>query len=285
MADDTSKGISNIQVQGEKLLVIEDVLGWEKVRKLASDHKVKALGMLSGFLFKPKADEIAIVYEEKRYQAFWHIVGNSYFEYKRKVRYHVPVETVVEDVTFMDKVSVVNKNDRTFEIEGIEHCKENYQQEVMVDAQTDQPGDFSKYLKSPKRVIQTTDELTTDGTNVVNLETKASFLVRKVLNDLVKPIKADQVLDEKIAIEELSLYFYPVYTFEYHWQPKDKKVLVEFDGVTTEIRKGRKLTDKLRDSFTTDELFEFAKEVANFVPGGGLAMMAGRKAIQIATKK
>jgi hypothetical protein len=246
---------------------------------------VKALGMLSGFLFKPKADEIAIVYEEKRYQAFWHIVGNSYFEYKRKVRYHVPVETVVEDVTFMDKVSVVNKNDRTFEIEGIEHCKENYQQEVMVDAQTDQPGDFSKYLKSPKRVIQTTDELTTDGTNVVNLETKASFLVRKVLNDLVKPIKADQVLDEKIAIEELSLYFYPVYTFEYHWQPKDKKVLVEFDGVTTEIRKGRKLTDKLRDSFTTDELFEFAKEVANFVPGGGLAMMAGRKAIQIATKK
>ena len=285
MADDTSKGISNIQVQGEKLLVIEDVLGWEKVRKLASDHKVKALGMLSGFLFKPKAEEINIVYEEKRYQAFWHIVGNSYFEYKRKVRYHVPVETVVEDVTFMDKVSVVNKNDRTFEIEGIEHCKENYQQEVMVDAQTDQPGDFSKYLKSPKRVIQTTDELTTDGTNVVNLETKASFLVRKVLNDLVKPIKADQVLDEKIAIEELSLYFYPVYTFEYHWQPKDKKVLVEFDGVTTEVRKGRKLTDKLRDSFTTDELFEFAKEVANFVPGGGLAMMAGRKAIQIATKK
>jgi hypothetical protein len=225
------------------------------------------------------------VYEEKRYQAFWHIVGNSYFEYKRKVRYHVPVETVVEDVTFMDKVSVVNKNDRTFEIEGIEHCKENYQQEVMVDAQTDLPGDFAKYLKAPKSEIQSTDELSVDGASIVNLETKASFLVRKVLNDLVKPIKADQILDEKIAIEELSLYFYPVYTFEYYWQPKDKRVLVEFDGVTTEIRKGRKLTDKLRDSFTTDELFEFAKEVANFVPGGGLAMMAGRKAIQIATKK
>jgi len=285
MAEDTSKGISNIQVQGEKLLVIEDVLGWEKVRKLAGDHKVKALGMLSGFLFKPKAEEISIVYEEKRYQAFWHIVGNSYFEYKRKVRYHVPVETVVEDVTFMDKVCVVNKNDHTFEIEGIEHCKENYQQEVMVDAQTDMPGDFAKYLKSVKREIQSTDELMTDGASIVNLETKASFLVRKVLNDLVKPIKADQILDEKIAIEELSLYFYPVYTFEYYWQPKDKRVLVEFDGVTTEVRKGRKLTDKLRDSFTTDELFEFAKEVANFVPGGGLAMMAGRKAIQIATKK
>lgn len=285
MAEDTSKGISSIRVQGEKLLVIDDVLGWGKVRKLAGDHKVKALGMLSGFLFKPKAEEISIVYEEKRYQAFWHIVGNSYFEYKRKVRYHVPVQTVVEDVTFMDKMCVVNTNDRTFEIEGVEHCKENYQQEVMVDAQTDQPGDFSKYLTSPMRVIQSTDELMEDGTSIVNLETKASFLVRKVLNDLVKPIKADQILDEKIAIEELSLYFYPVYTFEYYWQPKDKRVLVEFDGVTTEIRKGRKLTDKLRDSFTTDELFEFAKEVANFVPGGGLAMMAGRKAIQIAKKK
>ena len=286
MADEGSqKGISNIQVQGEKLLTLDDVLGWDKVRKLAGDHKVKAFGMISSFLFKPKEEEISIVYEEKRYQAFWHIVGNSFFEYKRKVRYHVPVQTVVEDVTFMDKNCVVNKNNGTFEIEGIEHCKENYRQEIMVDAQTDQAGDFSKYLVSPKHEIQTTDDLTKDGTSVVNLETKASFLVRKVLNDLVKPIKADQILDEKIAIEELSLYFYPVYTFEYFWQPKEKRVLVEFDGVTTEIRKGRKLTDKLRDSFTTDELFEFAKEVANFVPGGGLAMMAGRKAIQIASKK
>lgn len=285
MGDENKKGIGNIQVQGEKLLLLQDAFGWDKVRELAEGHKVKAFGMISNFLFKPKEEEITIVYEEKRYQAFWHIIGSSYFEYKRKVRYKVPVETVVEDVTFQSENYRVDKNDNTFEIEGIEHCKENYREEVMVDAQTDQPAEFTQYLKYPTKVIASTDELTADGTGVVNLQTKASFLVRKVLNDLVKPIKADQILDEKIEIVELSLYFYPIYTFEYHWVPKDKKAMVEFDGVTGEMRKGRKLTDKLRNSFTSEELFDFAKEAANFFPGVGLAMMAGRKAIQIAKKR
>jgi hypothetical protein len=279
------QGISNINVEGEKLLLLSDSLGWEKARETAASYKVKAMGMVAGFLFKPKADDISIVYEEKRYQAFWHIIGHSYFEYKRRVNYRVPVETVVEDVTFQDKNYLVEKSSHTFEIDGIEHCKENYREDVMVDAQSDQPGDFARYIKFPAKQIQSTEELTSDGTAVVNLLTKASFLVRKVLNELVKPIKADQILDEKIGIQELSLYFYPVYTFEYLWQAKDKRVIIEFDGVTGEIRKGRKISDKLRNSFTNDELFEFAKEVANFVPGGGLAMMAGRKAIQIAQQK
>jgi len=280
----TGGGISNIKVEGEKLLLIEDALGWEKVRKQAEDYKVKAMGMLQSFLFQPKKDDITISYEEKRYQAFWHIVGMSYFEYKRKARYKVPVETVVQDVTYEEKEYKVDK-DHTFGIEGIEHCKEGYREEIMVDAQTDQPQDFKKYFQYPTREIKSTDELTADGTPVVNLETKASFLVRKILNQLVKPIKADTILDEKIGIETLSLYFYPIYTFEFFWEAKNKRSIVEFDGVTTEIRKGRKISDQLRNSFTSDELFDFAKEVANFVPGGGLAMMAGRKAIQMATKK
>ena len=276
--------MGNIKVEGEKLLVLQDNLGWDKVRGNAHKHKVKAFGMVSNFLFKPKEEEIEITYEEKRYEAFWHISGNSYFEYKRRVNYKVPVETVVEDVEFEGKDYKVKKADNTFEISGIEHCKENYREEVMVDANTDQPGEFTSYLKHPTKVITSTDELTAEGTMVANIETKASFLVRKVLNDLVKPIKADEVLDEKIVIEECSLYFYPVYTFEYHWKGKDKKVLVEFDGVNGEIRKGHKLTDKLRNSFTSEELFEFAKEAANFFPGVGLAMMAGRKAYQMAKK-
>lgn len=280
----TGAGISNIKVEGEKLLLIEDSLGWEKVRKQAEGYKVKAMGMLQSFLFQPKPEDITISYEEKRYQAFWHIVGTSYFEYKRKARYKVPVETVVQDVTYEGKEYKVDK-DHTFGIEGVEHCKESYREEIMVDAQTDQPMDYKKYFQFPSREIKSTDELTADGTPVVNLETKASFLVRKILNQLVKPIKADEILDEKIGIENLSLYFYPIYTFEFFWEAKNKRSIVEFDGVTTEIRKGRKITDTLRNSFTSEELFDFAKAVANFVPGGELAMLAGRKVVQIATKK
>lgn len=253
MVDDKSnpgQGISGIQVNGEKLLLLQDRLGWDAVRNLASQHKIKAMGMITQFLFKPKEEEIAIVYEEKRYQAFWHIVGTSFFEYKRRVTYQVPVQTIVQDVTFQQKEYAIDPKSHNFAIEGIEHCKENYREEVMVDAQTDQVADFSKYLKYPSRQIQTTDELTADGTPIVNLETRASFLVRKILNNLVKPIKADEILDERIGIEELSLYFYPIYTFEYFWQNKDKRVMVEFDGTTGEVKKGHKITDRLHQRRT-----------------------------------
>jgi hypothetical protein len=62
-------------------------------------------------------------------------------------------------------------------------------------------------------------------------------------------------------------------------------VTVSYDGATGELRpQANKISERLRKSFTNDEIFEFGKEVANFVPGGGLAMMVGRKAVQMTSE-
>lgn len=280
-----SEGLSNIKIDGEKLLACADVLGMDKARELANDHKIKAFGLLSSILSRPKQDEIDIVYEEKRFEAFWHVVGGSRFEYKRRKKYSVVVDKVVQEVELLGTSFNVAAEATSFDLEGVERCVESYREERMIDAQTDQPGDFSKYLKVQNRVLSSTEELTMDGTPIVALETKPSYLVRTVVNGLIKPIQADQILEEQIGISELALYFIPVYTFELHWKPKDKRVTISYDGVTGEMRpKANKITDRLRKSFTNAELFEFGKEVANFVPGGGLAMMVGKKAIEL-TKK
>ena len=279
-----SQNFNEIMIQNERLLLIDDILGWEKARQVAADHKVKAMGMFSQLLFRPKPDDIAIVYEEKRYQAFWHIVGTLFLDYKRNTRHKVPVETMVQTITIEGIEYSVNQTDHTFEIEGIEHCQESQREELLVDAQTEKPGDFSKYMRCSSKQIENMDVLTQDGAQIAYMQAKASFLIRQVLNKLVRPYKADEILEERIAIEELNLYFYPLYTFEYAWANKDKKAIVEFDGVTGEARKGQKITDKLLKSFSYDEMFDFAKEIAGFVPGGGLAMMTGRKAYQIVKK-
>jgi hypothetical protein len=278
------QAMNEILIKDERLLVVDDILGWEKARQVAADYKVKAMGMFSQLLFRPKPDDIAIVYEEKRYQAFWHIVGTLFLDYKRKTRHRVTVETMVKTITIEGKEYQVNQADHTFEIEGIEHCQEAQREELLVDAQTEKPGDFARYMRSSSKQIENMDILTQDGAQVVYLKAKASFLIRQVLNKLVRPYKADEILEERIAIEELNLYFYPLYTFEYVWANKDKKALVEFDGVTGEARKGQKISDQLLQSFSYDEMFDFAKEIAGFVPGGGLAMMTGRKAYQIVKK-
>jgi len=286
MSTDTTnlQAMNEILIQNERLLLIDDTLGWDKARQVAADYKVKAMGMFSQLLFRPKPDDIQIIYEEKRYQSFWHIIGTLFLDYKRKIRHKVPVETMVKTITIDGREYSVNQSDHTFTIEGVEHCQESQREELLVDAQTEQPGDFDKYLKFSSRQIENTDILTQDGAQVAYLQAKASFLIRQVLNKLVRPYKADEILEERIAIEELNLYFYPLYTFEYHWTNKDKKALVEFDGVTGEVRKGKKISDALLHSFSYDEMFDFAKEIAGFVPGGGLAMMTGRKAYQIVKK-
>jgi hypothetical protein len=281
------EGLSNIKIEGEKLLALADQLGMEKARAMANEQKLKAFGMLTNLLSRPKPEEIEISYEEMRYEAFWHVQGASRFEYKRRKSYRVPVETSVQDVEILGTDYKVGKTDKAFEIEGVERCVEEYREEAVVNAENGEPGpEFAKYLSRPNKTIESTDELTKDGAFIVALEAKPAFIVRKIVNALIKPIKADTILDEQIGIEQLALYFVPVYTFELYWKAKDKRVAISFDGATGELRpKASKIAERLRKSFTNDEIFEFGKEIANFVPGGGLVMMVGKKAIALTKGK
>lgn len=281
------EGLSNIHIDGEKLLVLQDVLGMEKAREMANEQKLKSFGMLSSLLSRPKPEDIEISYEEKRYDAFWRVLGSARFEYKRRKAYKVTVEKMVQDVEILSTNFHVLPGTSSFEIEGIEHCVEEYQEESIVDAQTgNADASFGKYVSYLSQQIDTTDTLTKDGTPIVALEAKPAFIVRKVVNALIKPIQADTILDEQIGITELALYFVPIYTFEFFWKTKDKRVTISYDGVTGELRpQANKITERLRKSFTNDEIFEFGKEVANFVPGGGLAMMVGKKAVELYEKK
>ena len=282
-----SADFNKIRVENEKLVMLEDSLGWDKVRQLVQDNKLKAFGGIMNLLSKPKAEEIEVIYEERRFEAFWHVIGKAEFEYKKRNKYHVPVASIVKEVNLLGQDYKVDKSSGFFELEVVDHCSEQYREELMIEAKSDQPRNFTHYLNFPSRTIDSTDELIKDGTPIVNLETRAQTLVRQVLATLVKPIKADEILKEEIVISDLNLYFFPVYTFELFWKNKDKKATISFDGVTTELNlKAVKISDKLKDTFTSEDLFEFSKEIAqNIIPGGGLAVMMGKKVLEMSKKK
>lgn len=274
-------GIGNIIISDERMLLVEDTLGWEKARQMAADFKVKALGMMSQLFFRPKPEDITISYEERRYQAFWHVSGTSANRYKRRARYRVPTNDTVTEFEIAGHPVLVNPESKSFEIEGIETCSETLRAEYFIDAATEESGDFGKYLRFNSWEIHSTESLTTNDTFVADIQTKAPFLIRKVLTDLVKPFRADEILQEELAIEELALFFYPVYAFEFYWAAKNKQIVIELDGATGEIKKGNKLKERLKKVFTHDDIYEYAKEVANFVPGGALVVMAGKKTYEI----
>ncbi|MGL5831575.1 MAG: hypothetical protein ACRCZE_05525 [Candidatus Altimarinota bacterium] len=278
-------GFDAVRVENEKLLKLQDNLGWDQARLKAADYKDKVFNSLFNFMMStaPDAGDIEVIYEERRYEAFWHVLGYANLEYKRKKEYQVNLDQIVKGVEIVGEKMKMEKS--ILKLSAIETCEENQKEEFLIDANLDKEGGFSKYLKYPTVAISTTDEL--EDSLIAELKTSSSQLVKRMLLKLVKPVENLEMLREEIVISELSLYFHPLYTFEFYWKAKDKKALVSFDGVTGEIyTKTSKIGDTLKNTFNKDDLFEFGKEIAqNIVPGGGLAVMLGKKMLEISKKK
>lgn len=281
----TKSQIGKIRVEDEKILVIDDLLGWDKARLMSVDHKIKAFTGLSSLLFKPKANEIDVVYEEKRYEGFWHLRGMSRFDYWRSKKYQLPVSSEVKELKIDQNVYPVSGDLIT--LKSYDHCVEEFRKEVMVNIQTNKESDFSDMLRYGCREIQNTDQLLTDGAKIVQIEARSSTLVRELLAALSKPITADEIIEESITVNELNLFFYPLYVFEFNWRGKDKKALMSINGATGHISyKANKITDSLKNSISAEDIFELGKEIAaEIIPGGGIAMTLGRKAVEMVAKK
>jgi hypothetical protein len=94
------------------------------------------------------------------------------------------------------------------------------------------------------------------------------------MSEVVKPVQAQTILEERVDVEAIDLFFRPVYAFEYEWTPKNKRVVIEFDALTGDTRTdGKKLGDQIKGIWTRDLLFDLtADAVGVFVPGGSIAV-------------
>ncbi|MCU0486617.1 MAG: hypothetical protein MUC85_10985, partial [Anaerolineales bacterium] len=95
-----------------------------------------------------------------------------------------------------------------------------------------------------------------------------------VLAEVIKPVQAQTIHEERVNIEELDLYFRPVYALEYGWAAKGKRVVLEFDALTGEVHAGgKKLSDQIKSVVTRDLIFDVtADAVGMVVPGGSIAV-------------
>ena len=93
--------------------------------------------------------------------------------------------------------------------------------------------------------------------------------------EVVQPVKNAQAIhEERVDIETVDLNFRPVYAFEYEWVTKNKKVIIEFDPLTGEMRTGgKKWSDQVKGIITRDFLFDVtADAIGTIVPGGSIAV-------------
>jgi len=258
-------------------------LSINQAREKAWDKKTSIFGSgLTGFLSRPKSEDVEITYSEFRYEPFWRIACSVRYEYDRTRSYKIPVlDPEVQRVTFDGKDYKVASEPRQFTIKGTEHCIEESDIEVIFDAVLGQERPWSKYLRFDKELTNNIEKMQTDDCIVVMPEMRASAAIRQVLASMTRPIQADIIHEEKANVRIIDLYFRPVYAFEYRWVGRSKTAVAEFDGLNGEMSSdGVTLRQQVTKVINRDLIFDVGADAANLiVPGSGIPLKIAKSVL------
>jgi hypothetical protein len=263
----------------EKVWLLREQLSMEQAKERAWDAKGDVFGGLNKFIFRPKGEEVQIVLSQKRYEPFWHVISHSDYIYDCKRKFQVPVSSIIVDrVTIDGFEGELPLDKQAFTLQGVEHFHEETTKEVFVDAVTGEAKDFKRYIQYPREEIVNLVEWDPGDAIIVPPEVRASFVVRQTLGETMKAVHADVIHKEEVDVTTIDLYLRPMYAFEYFWASKDKRAIVEFDGLTGEMRTGGKtIQSELGRILTPEVLFDVGTDAVDLlVPGGGIALKVGR---------
>jgi hypothetical protein len=269
-----------------KIYSLDARLSHEELRHRAEERKTSALGSGIGGLFqRPKAEDVVQIASQRRVEPFWHVACRSHQVYDRTRIYAVPASASdVRAVTLLGSdfdVVQSGKGPAAFSISVLEHCREDFRDELFVDGITGSALSDGPALAAGARTeVADPALLATDETIVVPPEQRASAIVRQLLAKMLRPLQADTIMEESLDVESLELFYRPVWAFEFHWPAKDRRGVVEIDALTGEARSATSLKGSLTKIMSKDSLFDIgADTIGLIVPGGGIAVKLARVAI------
>ena len=236
-------------------------------------------GTLGSLFSRSKPEELQLATVENRVEPFWLLEASSRTSYDRARTYTVPAsgpEVKSVSVIGQDFPTVPQpKGGPAFTFTGIEHCLQELQTRQTFDGITGSKVDLLKYVSSAKTEIADISTFAPEGVLVVPPQVKANAVVRQVTAEVVQPVENVQTIhEERVDIQTVDLNFRPIYAFEYEWTTKNKKVVIEFDPLTGEMRTGgKRLSDQIKGLLTRDLIFDVTADAfGTIVPGGSIAV-------------
>lgn len=278
-----------INLTEERAFILQAQLTVDQAEGRAWGHKVDAFGTMAkmgSLLQRPKDDDFKLLYKEQRYEPFWHVVCDARYVYERRCDYPLPFsDPVVKSVT-IDNVEYQVCNGKIV-LAGLEHCREELHADVFFDGLTSvRDPALTDYLKYAAVEIpgDDLDDFSAGEAIVVPPAARASAIVHEVLIEMIKSVKAERILEDRIDVAQIDLYYRPVYAFQYRWLSKEKEAIVEYDGLTGQWQAGGKTFQQYMGKILDpDFLFDVGVETVDlFVPGGGLAIKLAKKGIDVA---
>lgn len=269
----------DISLADERAFQITPQVPFDVARVRVEDKRTSLVaGTVGALLSRPKAEDIQLLSTENRLEPFWLITISTRTRYDRNRSYTLAVGgPEVQQVTLLEHdvpVDLTAKGGPGVTLSGVEHCLEENRVSRTFDGLTGDKSDLSKYLTFASLEVTNLETFAPEGVLVVPPQARATAVVRQVMTEAVQPVQAQVIHEERVDVENIDLYFRPVYAFEYAWTAKGKKVVVEYDALTGETRTGgKKLGDQIRGMLTRDLLFDVtADAVGMIVPGGSIAV-------------
>jgi hypothetical protein len=274
-----------IALADQHIFVLEDRLTPQDIQQRAMDKRAGAFGSgIGSLLQRPKAEEIELTNSQHRLEPFWHVGGQARYVYDRSRDYTVPASGAeVREVTLHGNTYPVSgaPGRGAFVLSTVEHCRDEVRQDLYIEGVAGTPvADATALLAGPRREVADLTAAGESGAVVVPPAQHASSLVRQLMASLMKPVQADTISEESMTVEQIDLYYRPWWAFEFLWKPKDKRGVVEIDGLTGQMRPGQALMPKLQRMVNRDTLFDIGADTAGLlVPGGSIAVKVARLAI------
>ena len=281
----------DIKVADQQIFLLDDVLSPEEAKERAWEKRVNAFDAMSkmaSFLSRPREDDFELLYEEHRYQPFWHVVARSKYVYDRSANYQVQASSSeVQSITLQEKEYEVTKDH--FHLAVIEYCTEEQEEDLYVDAVTGSADlELKAYLSNRAKLVKgELEKLVPKKSILVPPQARVSAIMRDALSKMIKGIQADKIIEEHVEVTHIDLYYRPVYAFQYRWLSKNKEAIVEVDGLTGEIKSGlRVFREYLGRVLDTNFLFDVGADAAGvFIPGGSIAVKVAKRYLDTKSKK
>ena len=278
----------NVELAEERILLLPDKLGAQQAEGRAWSKRTDAFGAfakLGGFINKPKDEDYEVVYRELRWQPFWRISASTTYVYERLRQHKLKVTPEVQSISLGGETYPAINREATLSV--TESCSESAQRDWLFDGITKKAEPSLKsYLSVESKPVTPEDlnEQARAGDVIVPPQAKASMLTRDVISQAIRKIEADRIIEEKMLIDAIDLYYRPVYAVRYRWQTKE--AVVEVDAVTGETRTGgttfEAYVGKLVDR---DFLLDAGAEALNaFIPGVNLAKIIVVKGLKLNAK-
>ncbi|HEY7025027.1 MAG TPA: hypothetical protein VH371_08715 [Candidatus Limnocylindrales bacterium] len=278
-----------IQLGDERLLLLEERLTSDEVQQKAMDKRAGAFGSgIGSLLQRPKVEDINFVGRQRRLIPFWHVAATSHYVYERRHDYTVPgASAEVTAVTVYGQRLEMDQRlgaQPAFRLPLLEHCQNDFRSESFTDGLTGSSvADGPAVITGPKSEIGDVQTLEANETIVIPPEQRASFVVRKTLADVMKPVQADKILEETISLQTTDLYYRAVWAFEFSW--RDKRGVIEVDSISGHTQSGKPMMAQVKGVLNRDLLFDIgADTVGLFVPGGSIAVKLAKAAIDSKSK-